>query len=157
MERALVTLAAFAILATSAVAATPKQVKVRNAAYGGIGANVSTFNTQNAHASGNPPVGVAYYRIDTTRDGRVSIFHIVVNDKSRLTGAALKRLVTGHQLPADAEQVQGWKYRPGSGYCAIYKSPWLGRVLFGPYVVLYVVPARQTAAAMVSMVAACRG
>ena len=158
MKRTLVVLGALAILATPAAAATPKQVKARDAAYGGIGANVSSFYAHNAHTHGNPPVGVAYYRIDTKRDGRVAIFHIVINDKTRRTGDVLKRLVTGRELPADASQVQGWKYiQATNAYCAIYKSPWLGRVLYGPYAVLYVEPGRQTASAMVSTAAACRG
>ena len=53
MKRGVIVVAAFAILATPAVAA-PKQVKVRDAAYGGLGANVSSCYTHNAHASGNP-------------------------------------------------------------------------------------------------------
>jgi hypothetical protein len=155
MKRLVIVVAAFAILATPAVAATPKQVKE---AYGGLGANVSIFYTHNAHGSGNPPIGVAYYRIDSNRYGRVSVFHIVVNDKKRRTGDVLKRLVTGRELPADATQVQGWKYiRATNAYCAIYKSRWLRRVLYGPYAVLYVEPARQTASAVVSTAPACRG
>ena len=174
MKRTLAALAAFAILATPAVAATPKQVVKAQAqaaslalvaspqaptlSYGGIGADVSSFYAHNAHASGRPPVGVAYYRIDDKRDGRVTVFHVVINHKSRLTGASLKRLVTGRELPADASQVQGWKYIQATNtYCAVYKSPWLGRVLYGPYAVLYVEPARQTATATVSTAPACRG
>jgi hypothetical protein len=126
--------------------------------YGGIGATVPRFYGQNAHTSGKPPVGVAYYRIDDRRTGRVAAYHIVLDVKSKLTGAELRRLVTGRELPVDVKEVQGWKYAPiWHGHCAIYKSRWLGRVLYGPYVVLYVSRADQTATVMVSTAPACRG
>jgi hypothetical protein len=139
-----------------ALVASPLQA--RTFSYGGIGANASSFYAQNAHAPGAPPAGVHYYRIDDKRDGRVATFHVVLNRKQKLTGAEIKRLVTGRELPADAVQVQGWKYfQFWNGYCAIYKSRWLGRVLYGPYAVLYVSPAGQTGLVMVSTTPACRG
>jgi hypothetical protein len=126
--------------------------------YGGIGASVSRFYGQNAHASGKPTLGVAYYRIDDERAGRVAAYHVVLDVKSKLTDAELRRLVTGRELPVDVKEVQGWKYAQlWHGYCAIYKSRWLGRLLYGPYVVLYVSRADQTAFVMVSTAPACRG
>jgi hypothetical protein len=66
--------------------------------------------------------------------------------------------VTGRELPADSKQVQGWKYtKVWHGYCAIYKSRWLGRTLYGPYVVQYVSRTDQTASVIVSTAPACRG
>ena len=125
--------------------------------YGGIGASVSRFYGQNARTSGKPPLGVAY-RVDDARAGRVAAYHIVLDAKSKLTNAELRRLVTGRELPVDVKEVQGWKYAPiWRGYCAIYKSRWLGRVLYGPYVVMYVSRTDQTAAVMVSTAPACRG
>ena len=81
----------------------------------------------------------------------------MVNPKSKLTRADLIGLLR-RELPADAKQVQGWKHALDPGwYCAIYRSSWLGRVLYGPYAVLYASPATQTASAMVSTAPACRG
>jgi hypothetical protein len=145
----------FLVAAAAAYVAAPVSAESR---YGGIGAIAPSFYAQNAHASGRPALGVAYYRIDDKRAGRVAAYHIVLNGKSKLTDGQLRRLVTGRELPADATQVQCRRHALDPGvYCAIYRSQWLGRVLYGPFVVLYTSPATQTASAMVSTAAACRG
>jgi hypothetical protein len=125
--------------------------------YGGIGATISHFNAQNPHDSGTPPVGAAYYRIDDPRWGRAVQYHVELNPQSKLSTAALERLMTVGELPADAKQIKGWKHGVGSGYCAVYKSRWLGRVLYGPYVVIYVSASDQSTAASVSTAPFCRG
>jgi hypothetical protein len=118
--------------------------------YGGIGANISVFDAETVHR-------VASYRISSKRDGRVAGYDVVVDANSKLTSAKLMRLLT-RELPADAKQVQAWKRGLDPGwYCSIYRSSWLGGVLYGPYVVLYTSPAAQSASAMVSTAPACRG
>lgn len=125
--------------------------------YGGIGATTSAFAAENTRGAGTPLKGVVDYRITSKRDGRVAAYQIVVNPKAKVTRADLTGLL-GRELPADAKQVQGWKRASDPGvYCAIYRSHWLGRVLYGPYVVLYASPANQTASAMASTAPACRG
>jgi hypothetical protein len=148
-----VVLGSLVLLAGAALAA----VASAQTKYGGIGATTSAFDAENPQRAGRPPVGVVDYRINDERDGRVAGYQVVVNPRSKLTRADLIGLLR-RELPADAKQVQGWKRAldPGS-YCAIYRSSWLGRVLYGPYVVLYASPATQEASAMVSTAPACRG
>jgi hypothetical protein len=137
------------------VRATPLQTGIR---YGGIGAALSRFDAQNAHGSGTPPLGAAHYQVDDVRGGRVAAYHIALNPQSNLSTAQLKRLVTGSELPTDATHIKGhWNPAVGGGYCAIYKSRWVGRRLFGPYIVLHVFAADHMAFAAVSTAAACRG
>jgi hypothetical protein len=145
------------LLVAAAVACIATPVSAQPT-YGGVGAFASDFDAQNAHGPGRPPLGGAYYRIDDARAGRVAAYHVVLNPKSKLSDVALRRLVTGRELPLDVKPVHGWKYAElWRGYCAIYKSRWLGRVLYGPYVVLYVSRSEQTATVMVSTAPACRG
>jgi hypothetical protein len=140
---------------TLGLVVAPVQAGVR---YGGIGAFVWHFDAQNAHGSATPPVGAASYRIDDSRDGRVAAYHVALNPQSKLRTAELKRRVTARELPRDAKQIKGWKQPvSGDGYCAVYRSRWLGRRLYGPYVVMYVSATYQTASAMVSTAPACRG
>ncbi|MFL5960126.1 MAG: hypothetical protein ACJ75G_07690 [Gaiellaceae bacterium] len=140
---------------TLGLVVAPVQAGVR---YGGIGAFVWHFDAQNAHGSATPPVGAAYYRIDDSRAGRVAAYHVALNPQSKLSTAQLKRLVTGSELPTDAEHIKGhWNPAAGGGYCAIYKSRWLGRRLYGPYIVLHVSAGDQAASAYVSTAPACRG
>ena len=146
-------LGSLVLLAAAALAA----IASAQTKYGGIGATISAFYAENAHGAGTPPVGVVDYRINYERDGRVAGYQVVLNRKSKLTRADLIGLLR-RELPADAKQVQGWKHALDPGwYCAIYRSSWLGRVLYGPYAVLYASPATQTASAMVSTAPACRG
>lgn len=142
----------------AAYVAVPVSAQAGHGRYGGIGALAQNFYAQNAHASGRPPVGVAYYRADAARAGRVSSYHIVLNRTAKLSDAQLRRLVTGRELPADVKRLQGWKQSVDPGwYCAISQSRWLGRRLYGPYVVEYESRADQTAVVNVSTAAACRG
>jgi hypothetical protein len=125
--------------------------------YGGIGSTISAFSAENPEGTAPPPTGVVNYRIVDRRDGRAASFAVIVNPKSKFTRTELEALLT-RELPADAKQVQGWRRALDPGvYCAIYRSSWLGRVLYGPFAVLYVSPAAQTASAMVSTASACRG
>ena len=135
--------------------AAPLQAGIR---YGGIGAVLSRFDAQNAHGSGTPPLGSAYYRIDDLRRGRVAAYHVELNPQSKLSTAELKRLVTASELPKDSKQVKGWTHPvSGGGYCAVYRSRWLGRALYGRYVVVGVSARDQTAGAWVSTAPFCRG
>lgn len=145
------------LVAVIVVVAAP--LKAQTLSYGGIGATVSSFYAANPHDSGKPPVGVAYYAIDDPRGGRVASYHVVLNPQSKLSTADLKRLVTARELPADAEQIKGWKHPMGvePGYCAVYKSRWLGRALYGPYIIVGVSARYQTAGAWVSTAPFCRG
>jgi hypothetical protein len=145
-------LGSLVLLAAAALAA----IASAKTKYGGIGATISAFYAENPQSAGMPPVGVVDYRINYKRDGRVAGYQVVVNAKSKLTRADLIGLLR-RELPADASQVQGWKHADPGVYCAIYRSSWLGRVLYGPYAVLYASPATQIAAAMVSTAPACRG
>jgi hypothetical protein len=151
----IVMLGTFVVALTLGLVAAPLQAGIR---YGGIGAALSRFHAQNAHGSGTPPLGAAYYRVDLVRGGRVAQYHVALNPQSNLSTAQLKRLVTGRELPADAEHIKGhWNAAVGGGYCAIYKSRWVRRRLYGPYIVLHVFAGDQTAFATVSTAAACRG
>jgi hypothetical protein len=137
--------------------AAPTATASAQAKYAGIGATTSAFYAANSQGAGTPPVGVVDYRIDDERDGRVASYRVVVNPTSKLKRADLIGLLQ-RELPADAKHVQGWKRALDAGwYCAIYRSSWLGRVLYGPYVVLYASQATQRASAMVSTAPACRG
>ena len=145
-------LGSLVLLAAAALASASAQTK-----YGGIGATIPAFDAANAHGAGTPTGGVVDYQITSKRDGRVAAYRVVADPKSKLTRADLMRLLR-HELPADAKQVQGWKSALDPGwYCAIYRSRWLGRVLYGPYAVLYESPATHAASAMVSTAPACRG
>lgn len=127
--------------------------------YGGIGAALSHFEAQTPHGSGTPPAGAASYWIDAPRSGRVAAYHVVLGPQAKLSTAELKRLVTAGELPADAHQIKGWKHLMGGepGFCAVYVSRWLGRVLYGRYVIVGVSARDQTASAWVSTAPFCRG
>ena len=115
--------AAVAIIAALvAVGASPLQA--REPAYGGIGATIAHFNAAHANRPGKPSAGTVYYRIDTTRNGRVEDYHVVVGWKSKRSTSALLALLTGRELPSDAKLVN-----PYNGFCATYRSRWLGRVI----------------------------
>jgi hypothetical protein len=94
------------------------------APYGGIGATVAQFKAAHATAPGRPPAGTTYYRIDQVRNGRVMDYHVVVGWKSARTTTAILARLSGNQLPRDAKLVM-----PYNGFCATYRSPWLGRVI----------------------------
>lgn len=97
--------------------------------YAGIGATVAAFRAAHATTSGSPPAGATYYRIDRIRNGRVVNYHVVVGWKAgRSTSAILARL-TGRELPSDAKLVV-----PYNGFCATYRSRWLGRVIGLPII-----------------------
>ncbi len=118
------------VAAIFAFVAEPLQAETASSS--GIGATITRFGAANRNGSGRPPVGATYYRIDGERGGRVSNYHVVVGWKSgqRSGLGLLTRLVRG--LPSDAKAV-----RPYDGYCAIYRSGWLGKMIGLPYVIVY--------------------
>ena len=146
-----------AVVAAATLSLVAAPLQAQSPAYGGIGARLSHFNALNPPNSGTPPVGVAYYRIADLRSGRVASYHVALSPQSQLTATKLRRLLTGRELPADAKQIKRWKPDLDGGHCAVYKSRWLRRRLYGPYVVLYVSAVRQSAGAMVSTAPDCRG
>jgi hypothetical protein len=101
----------------------PLQARTRS--YGGIGATVANFYAANPHGQGKPPAGTTYYRVDRTTGGRVSNYHVVVGWTSKRSASGLLARLT-RELPRDAQLV-----KPYNGYCAVYRSRWLGKVVFG--------------------------
>lgn len=143
-------------IAMLAAAALPSRAPATRP-YGGIGATVHAFETENPHIVGTPPIGLTDYQITGTHHGRVADYELTLNPRSNQAQHDLRRLLENN-LPADARQVEKWKPAPDPGwYCAIYRSRWLGRVLYGPYVVLYESQAHQRGEANVSTQPACRG
>ena len=110
------------IAALVAVGASPLQA--REPAYGGIGATIARFNAARAHGLGKPPAGMTYYRVDGIRNGRVVDYHVVVGWKSGRSTSELLAQLAGLELPSDAKLVV-----PYNGFCATYRSRWLGRVV----------------------------
>ena len=97
--------------------------------YAGIGATVADFRAAHATTAGRPPAGATYYRIERIHNGRVAGYHVVVGwTAGRSTSAILARL-TGRGLPSDAKLVV-----PYNGFCATYRSRWLGRVIGLPII-----------------------
>ena len=147
----LVSLVALIVPVTSSPAAS---VQARTSSYGGIGASVANFTANHLNRPGKPPKGTTYYRIGLTRNGRVWVYHVVVGWTSKRSGPQVLARLTGKQLPADALLVQ-----PYNGYCAVYRSRWLGHVIGLPYIVLYV-PEHQpwwSNGATASRAPVCRG
>jgi hypothetical protein len=125
------------VASTAAFVAAPLQAGT--AAYGGLGATTARFYAANPHGVGMPPAGKTYYRVDETRKGdvvyhhivrgspgRVSDYHVVVGSPPKRSTSALLARLTGQELPSDAQLV-----KPYDGYCAVYRSRWLGKVVFG--------------------------
>src|SRR6476620_3659221 len=92
--------------------------------YAGIGATVAEFRAAHATTSGRPPAGAIYYRIEGIRNGRVVGYHVVVGWTAGRSTSALLAALTGRELPSDAKLVV-----PYNGFCATYRSRWLGRVV----------------------------
>jgi hypothetical protein len=144
------TIGVLAAAAVLALVAAPLQA--RTLSYGGIGATVANFYAANPHGPGKPAPGITYYRV-VTRNGRVYSYHVVVGWKSKRNPAELLPLLSGRDLPPDAKAV-----KPYNGYCAVYRSSWLGHVTGLPYIILYA--PHSTAwwnEAMASRVPLCRG
>jgi hypothetical protein len=122
MLRKALPVAAAAVAALVTAGASPLQA--REPAYGGIGATIAQFNAAHANSPGKPPVGTTYYRVDGTRNGRVEDYHVVVGWSSKRSTSELLARLTGRELPSDAKLV-----KPYNGFCAVYRSRWLGRVI----------------------------
>jgi hypothetical protein len=95
-----------------------------NSGYGGLGATVSAFYSQNTHGSGTPPVGLVYYAVDATKNGRVSAFHIVINARPPFSARERISQVGGIDLPADATETN-----LNSNYCLVWHSKKLGKLI----------------------------
>jgi hypothetical protein len=156
-----------AVLAAAVLALVAAPLQARTPAYGGIGATVANFDAANPHGTGTPPPGTTYYQVDDTRGGRVLAYHVVVGWTSRRSASGLLARLTGRELPTDAHLV-----KPYNGYCAVYRSRWLGKVLFGlprrfgtrrvfrtGYIIVYVTQrsSGNSGGAMASLVPICRG
>lgn len=140
-----------AVAATCAIAATPLQAETNT--YGGIGATAADFKAAHENGVGSPPPGTTYYRIvDVGRYGRVSHYQVVVGWNSKPSASKLLARLTGRQLPTDAKVV-----KPYNGYCAIYRSRWLGRTIGLPYIVVYAPEHSRNGGVMASGVPKCRG
>jgi hypothetical protein len=113
------------LMLPAATAAGASPLRTKTLPYGGIGATVADFDAANPHGTGIPPAGTTYYRVDQTLDGRVSDYHVVIGWRSRYGAPAVLERLTGHALPTDAYLI-----KPYNGYCAIYRSRWLGKVLW---------------------------
>jgi hypothetical protein len=110
-------------LFTVASIALPGSAGARNVgAYGGIGATVADFAAAHPDGLGKPPAGTTYYHINSTRGGRVIGYQVVIGWPARYRPYVVLRRLTGRELPPDAKVV-----KPYNGYCAIYRSRWLGR------------------------------
>ena len=101
-------------------------LQARTPSYGGIGTTVANFYAANPHGQGKPVARTTYYRVDSTRGGRVIFYHVVVGWTSKRSASGLLARLTGRALPRDARVV-----KPYNGYCAVYQSRWLGKVVFG--------------------------
>jgi hypothetical protein len=119
-------LLAWTVAASSALSASVTTPVTAGPLYAGIGAPVASFYARNPDGPGKPPVGVTYYRVDSSRNGRVLGYHVVVGWRSRRSASQLLARLSGRELPSDALLV-----KPYNGYCAVYQSRWLGKAVFG--------------------------
>lgn len=120
--------------------------------YAGVGATVASFEAAHTNGRGNPPPGVTYFRATVTHNGRVWVYHVVVGWKTKRDPIKIFSVLV-RDLPRDARAVTRY-----DGYCAVYRSRWLGRVTGFPYIVLYAPHGRWWSnGATVSRVAKCRG
>ena len=121
------------VLAAAAILAfVAEPLDAHGLSYAGIGSTVASFQAANPNGTGKPAIGQTYYRIGDTRDERVASYHVVVGWKSKRSAAKLFTLLSGSNLPPDAKALQ-----PYDGYCAVYRSAWLGRVIGLPYIIVY--------------------
>jgi hypothetical protein len=146
--RTIVTLVGLGV-AVIALLASPVQA---HTSYAGVGATLASFQAVHRNATGHPPAGVTYFRPTLTHNGRVWVYHVVVGWKTKRDPIRVFSLLA-RDLPLDAQTVT-----PYNGYCAVYRSRWLGRVTGLPYIVLYAPHSKWWSnAATASRVAKCRG
>jgi hypothetical protein len=113
-------------LTLAAILASAGQVQAGTSVYGGVGATVAHFYAVNPHGGGKPPAGKFYYRVDATRQGRVETYHVVGHSNSKPGIVTLLGGHPGRGLPSDGQSIA----HP-NGDCWVYRSRWLGKVLFG--------------------------
>ena len=92
--------------------------------YGGLGATVRAFYAQNPHGSGFPPLGVAYYKVDRTKHGKVTAFEVAIHARPAFSPRERLALVSGIDLPADARETN-----LNSTYCLVLRSRRLGKLI----------------------------
>ena len=92
--------------------------------YGGLGATVATFYAQNPHGAGTPPLGLAYYKVDRTRGGRVIAFHVTIHASPPYSSRERIVLLAGINLPADATETN-----LNGNTCIVWHSATLKRLI----------------------------
>jgi hypothetical protein len=136
-------------VAVFAFLASPLQAQT---SYGGVGASLVSFEAAHTDAPGKPPAGVTYFRATVTHNGRVWMYHVVVGWQRKRDPTKVFSLLA-RDLPPDAKAV-----KPYDGYCAIYRSRWLGRATGLSYIVLYAPHSKWWwNGASISRVGKCRG
>jgi hypothetical protein len=137
------------VVAITAFLATPLHART---SYAGVGATLASFEAAHPNGPGKPHTGVTYFRATLTHNGRVWVYHVVVGWKTKRDPTKVFSLLA-RDLPPDAKAV-----KPYDGYCAVYRSSWLGRITGLPYIVLYAPHSKWWSnAATVSRAGKCRG
>jgi len=118
--------------------------------YGGIGASVSAFKSQNPTAGSPPPPsfqdGVAYYELKATKHGCVSEYTITESTTPTQSSRDLLSLVAGIGLPNDAQVLLN------QNSCEVWSSASLKQATGEPYAIGYVeVPPEGDATGIVDM------
>lgn len=118
--------------------------------YGGIGASVSAFKSQNPTAGSPPPPsfqdGLAYVEIKATKHGCVSEYTITESTTPTQSSRELLSLVAGINLPDDAQVLAN------QNSCEIWSSVSLKQATGEPYAIGYVeVPPAGDATGIVDM------
>lgn len=132
LQLGVVLLAAF-LFAISADAGTHSR-------YGGLGATRAAFYTQNPHGKSPPPLGVAYYTVDSTSAGRVVAFHVEINARPRFSSRERVVLLGGINLPLDATITSINK-----NTCIVWRSKTLMRLIGIAYAAGTTTPGSVTA------------
>lgn len=136
-------------VANVAFLASPLQART---VYAGVGSTLASFEAAHTNGPGDPPPGVTYFRATVTHDGRVWVYHVVVGWKTKRDPSKVFSLLA-RDLPPDASAVKRY-----DGYCAVYRSGWLGSVTGLPYIVLYAPHGKWWSnGATISRVGKCRG
>jgi hypothetical protein len=92
--------------------------------YGGLGASVAAFYAQNPHGTSSPPLGVAYYRVDRKRNGRVIAYEVQINAQPPFSARERLALLGGINLPADATETN-----LNRTHCIVWRSRTLGSLI----------------------------
>lgn len=123
MRTLLVSLFAALVCVSASVAAGAAVAKGAHG-YGGLGATVKAFYANNPHGSRFPPLGVAYYKVEGTKHGRVTAYQVTINSKPKTSARGRLFLLDGVDLPSDAHLT-----KLNSTYCAVWRSKRLGMLI----------------------------